>query len=132
MNPIDSTEYLTVEDLIDLTERVTGAPASVRDFGLLSSAAARPAAFVFGQMAYPDLFEKAAALLHSICMNHALVDGNKRLAWAATLTFLDLNGRPWPPIDADDAVTFMLSVAEGSITQVSEIAAALRRLYGLG
>lgn len=131
MSPIDPTEYLTVEDFIDLTQRVTGAPASVRDYGLLSSAVARPAAVAFGQVAYPDIFEKAAALRHSICMNHALVDGNKRLAWAATLTFLHLNGRPWPPIDTDEAVMFMLSVADGSLTEVNAIAAVLRRLYGL-
>ena len=132
MNPVDSTEYLTVEDLIDLTARVTGAPAAVRDHGLLSSAAARPAAIVFGQPAYAGLFDKAAALLQSICMNHALIDGNKRLAWSAAVTFLALNGHPWLPIDADAAVEFMLSVADGSLREVGEIAAVLRRLYGLG
>jgi death-on-curing protein len=131
VNLIDPTEYLTVEDLVDLTQRVTGAPASVRDYGLLSSAVARPATIAFGQVAYPELFDKAAALLHSIRMNHALVDGNTRLAWAATVTFLELNGQSWPPIDVDAAVAFMLSVADGTLTEISTISSGLRRLYGV-
>ena len=46
---------------------------------------------VGGEDAYPDLWTKAAALLQSIVKNHALVDGNKRLAWMATAVFLELN-----------------------------------------
>jgi death-on-curing protein len=42
---------------------------------------------VFGADAYPDLDAKAAALLHSLARNHALVDGNRRLALAAVLAF---------------------------------------------
>jgi death-on-curing protein len=60
---------------------------------LLESALARPRASVFGQDAYPDLHLKAAALLHSPARNHALVDGNKRLAWTACRTFLAINGQ---------------------------------------
>jgi hypothetical protein len=52
---------------------------------------------------------KAAALLFSICQNHTLLDGNKRLAWAAAVTFLALNGFPIPEIDVDAAEAFMLS-----------------------
>jgi death-on-curing protein len=76
--PID---YLTAEDLIILAEAVLRQAPVVRDPGLLAAAAARPATVVFGQVAYPTLFGKAAALLFSVCQNHTLLDGNKRLAW---------------------------------------------------
>lgn len=68
---------------------------------------------MFGQDAYPALELKAAALLHSICRNHALVDGNKRLAWLATVTFLDIIGKSCDLTD-DDAFDLVMAVAEGS------------------
>jgi death-on-curing protein len=54
---------------------------------------ARPQASAFVGEAYSTLEEKAAALLHSLARNHALIDGNKRLALAATIAFLGINGR---------------------------------------
>src|SRR3954469_16640917 len=77
-------EYLDLADLISLARRLLGDPPPIRDVGLLSSAAARPQASAFGEDAYPDLWTKAAALHQSLLKNHALVDGNKRLAWLAT------------------------------------------------
>src|SRR6266516_955683 len=64
----------------------------IREYVLLESAAARPQATAFGGDAYPDLDAKAAALLHSLARNHALVDGNKRLALAAVIAFYGVNG----------------------------------------
>lgn len=123
------TTHLEVEDLLDIAGIVLRSPPKVRDFGLLASAAARPATTVFGQPAYPDLADKAAALLHSLCGNHALVDGNKRLAWAATVVFIGLNtGAAIPDVDVDHAEAFMLAVADGSLCEVAAIAAGLRRL----
>jgi hypothetical protein len=52
-----------------------------------AAAAARPRTTVFGEDAYPAFEDKAAALLHSLVRNHALVDGNERLAWAAARVF---------------------------------------------
>jgi hypothetical protein len=75
-------EHLTVEDLLSIAEEVLGVPA-VRDIGLLDSAAHRPQASAFGKDAYSTIDEKAAALLEAVARSHALVDGNKRLAWAA-------------------------------------------------
>ncbi len=60
--------------------------------GLLEAASSRPRTAAFGRDAYPDLYTKAAALLHSLAKNHALVDGNKRLALAAAIAFLGING----------------------------------------
>jgi death-on-curing protein len=126
----DSVDYLTVEDLTVLAEVVLGRKPLIRDAGLLAAAAARPSTVVFGEVAYPSLFGKAAALLQSICQNHALVDGNKRLAWAAAVTFLALNGHPVPEIDVDAAERFMLAVASGELREVVDIEAGLRTLYG--
>jgi death-on-curing protein len=85
-------EYLGTEDLIDLVTLLLGDPAPLRDVGLLNAAAARPATTAVGEDAYPTIWLKAAALLHSVVRNHALVDGNKRLGWLATATFLEING----------------------------------------
>jgi death-on-curing protein len=101
----------------------------VRDIGLLDAAVHRPRASVMGQDAYPDLMTKAAALLHSLAYNHPLVDGNKRLAWLATYVFLAKNGVDLDPSD-DDAYDLVVGVASGEISDLAEIASALRRLRG--
>jgi death-on-curing protein len=117
--PID---YLTFEDLLEIAERIIDG-VIVRDRGLLASAAARPAGSAFGEDAYPSFEEKAAALLHSLARNHALVDGNKRLAWAATRVFCLLNGRDIR-FSVDDAETLVVAVARGDL-DVAEIAASI-------
>lgn len=114
-------EYLDVEDLLALTRLLGAGP--VRDLGLLDSAATRPRSSVFGQDAYPTLELKAAALLHSLCRHHALVDGNKRLGLLATVTFLRLNDRAFT-LTQDAAFDLVMGVAEGSL-DVADIAAAL-------
>lgn len=106
------TEFLELEDLVVLMRRLGAGP--VRDVGLLEAACARPRASVFGADAYPTLVGKAAALLHSIVANHALVDGNKRLGWLATVVFLDLNG--WDVmLDDEAAFRLVMDVAEGTL-----------------
>ncbi|MEV0002399.1 Fic family protein [Micromonospora sp. NPDC050980] len=121
--------YLEVDDLVEIASIVLGETPEVRDFGLLSSAVVRPATVVFGQEAYPDLWSKAAALLHSVCMNHALIDGNKRLAWAALRVFLALNEVSIQDVDVDQAEAFVMSVASGTMTEVPDVARELRKLY---
>lgn len=116
------TVYLTLGDLLGLVRELGAGP--VRDIGLLESAAARPRTALFGADAYDSPEAKAAALLHSICCNHALVDGNKRLAWLAATVFLDLNGRT-VNLGFDEAFDLVMSVAEGTL-EVAEIAARLR------
>lgn len=123
------TDYLDTDDLIEIASVVLGSPPVVRDYGLLSSAAARPGTLAFGQEAYTDIWVKAGALLHSICMNHALIDGNKRLAWAATRVFLALNGVDLKDVDVDNAEEFVVAVAAGELVEVSDIARELRKLY---
>jgi death on curing protein len=117
----DGVEYLDLEDLLGLTRSLRAGP--VRDLGLLDSSCARPRSTAFGAEAYPTLEQKAAALLHSLAHNHALVDGNKRLAWLATVVFLDLNGRT-VALDDEAAFQLVMAVAEGSL-DVEAIAARL-------
>lgn len=117
-------EYLTLEDLLGLVRRLGIGP--VRDLGLLDAAVARPHSSAFGADAYPTLELKAAALLHSLVRNHALVDGNKRLAWLATVVFLDINGRRVQP-DDDAAFDLVIDSAEGKL-DVSEIPDRLSRM----
>jgi len=107
-------EHLTVEDLLLIAEVTMGAP-TVRDIGLLDAAAHRPQASAFGQDAYPTIHEKAAALLEAVVRNHALVDANKRLAWAAAVVFYDLNGFDLNPPGADEAVELVVAVAAGQL-----------------
>ena len=97
----------------------------VSDYGLLYSALSRPRASVLGADAYPDLHHKAAALLHSLARNHALLDGNKRLAWTACRTFLAINGQ-WISAPEDDRVEFVIDVATGALADLQLIAERLR------
>jgi death-on-curing protein len=114
-------EHLTVEDLLTIADEILDG-AEIRDVGLLDSAAHRPKASVFGQDAYPTVHEKAAALLDAVVRHHALVDGNKRLGWAATVVFYDLNGLDLDPSSVDDAVELVVAVAAGhmDLGKVSE------------
>ena len=114
-------EYLDLDDLVALV-RVLGA-GPVRDIGLLDSAAARPRSSAFGADAYPTVSLKAAALLHSLAKNHALVDGNKRLAWLATVVFLDINDAE-PGVTDQSAFDLVMAVA-GSDLELEEIAGRL-------
>ena len=102
-----------------------GGLEGIRDEGLLESALARPRASVFGQDAYPELHLKAAALLHSLARNHALVDGNKRLAWTACRTFLAINGQ-WISAPEDDRFEFIIQVAAGTLADLDKMADRLR------
>jgi death on curing protein len=108
-DPSPSTEYLSLEDLLDMVGALKAGP--VRDLGLLDSACHRPQASFLGQDAYPTL---AAALMHSLACNHPLVDGNKRLALLATAVFLRINDYVIDLTD-DEAFTLTMSVAAGEL-----------------
>ena len=121
--------YLTLPELVYIAERATGGKVAVRDIGLLESASARPRATAFGVDAYPDLDTKAAALLHSLARNHALVDGNKRLALGALVAFYGINGRRLR-LTNDAAYELIMQVATGELDSVDEIAAILEKSTG--
>lgn len=120
------TEYLTRDDVLTAASFALGHPAEIGDWGLLDAAVARPQATVFGQDAYESLFDKAAALFQSLTRNHALIDGNKRCAWASAWTFLDINGVELvPQFDVDVAEEFVNAVAEQGELTIAWIAERL-------
>ena len=116
--------YLDLDDLLHVAGRVLPR-VEARDLGLLEAAVARPHATAFGEDAYPTLHDKAAALLHSVARNHALVDGNKRLALAAVIAFYGLNGLRLT-LSNDEAYDLIVAVAAGELDSTGEIASALQ------
>jgi len=117
--------YLTLPELLHVAERTLGSGYAVRDYGLLEAALVRPRARALENDAYPDLDAKAAALLHSIARNHALIDGNNRLALAAVIAFYGLNGRRLI-LTNDEAYDLVMAVASGRLDAVDAIAAVLQ------
>lgn len=122
--------YPTLADVAGIARKLG---VGIRDAGLVESAVARPRTSVFGEDAYPDLWTKAAALLHSLANNHPFVDGNKRISWIVTVAFLLQNRAvsidQLDETDQDVAYDLVIGVAESRLTEVSEIAAALRKLF---
>ncbi|MER6803393.1 MULTISPECIES: type II toxin-antitoxin system death-on-curing family toxin [Streptomyces] len=86
-----------------------------------------PAAAVFGQEAYPDLFGKAAALLQSLAINRPFVDGNRRTAWTSCVVFLAVSDVQLRP-DTDAAERLVIAVATGAVDEVEAVSEALREL----
>ena len=115
--------HLDLDDLLQLVADLDIGP--VQDIGLLESAAHRARTTVGGRDAYPSVEEKAAVLLESITRHHPLVDGNKRLGWLATVTFLWINGLVVDGPD-DEVYDLVVAVATGSLPY----AASARRLAG--
>lgn len=122
---------LTVRQVLFIQARLvaeTGGSYGLRELGLLESACARPFATFDGVDLYPDLFAKAAALMHSLINNHPFVDGNKRVGVTAALLFLRMNGVEVRPEPAE-LVRFTLEVAKGRET-VESIVRWLRSQTG--
>ncbi|MFD3652730.1 type II toxin-antitoxin system death-on-curing family toxin [Streptomyces sp. NPDC058620] len=120
--------YLSAEDILVIAGHACGdMQIVVRDAGLLESAAHRPSAAMFGEEAYPDVVDKAAALLQSLAINRPLFDGNKRMAWLSCVTFLAMNGVDLRP-DIDAAERLVIAVATGEMDEVKAIAHGLREL----
>jgi death-on-curing protein len=118
--------FLDLDALLHVAERTLGTAPDVRDYGLLESALARARASAFGEDAYPGVHLKAAALMHSLARNHALVDGNKRLALGATIAFFGMNGLRLT-LTNDDAYELVMNIATGQLDDVPAIAATLER-----
>lgn len=113
--------FLTLDEVLslhDIQVRLFGGSGGVRDMGLLASALGNVEATFDGQLLHETLFEMAAAYLYGICRNHPFVDGNKRTAAAAAMTFLEMNGEE---IDAaeDDLYHLVIGVAEGRVSKAA-------------
>lgn len=87
--------YLTLEQVLaihyDQIERYGGSHG-VRDLTLIESALARPQASFMGEDLYQTIFDKAAALIHSLLLNHPFIDANKRTAMVSGSRLLHANG----------------------------------------
>lgn len=103
------TYYLDMEDVLAIharqIERFGGSPG-IRDAGLIEAALMRPQSGY-----YADIIEEAAAMWESLTMNHGFVDGNKRVGFACTYTFLRVNGLKIAT-DAKSATKFVLGHLE--------------------
>jgi death-on-curing protein len=119
--------FLTIDEIIDIhRDQIAryGGSEGIRDFGMLQSAVAMPAAGFGGQFLHADLCEMAAAYLFHIVQNHPFIDGNKRVGAVAAYVFLALNN---VQLTADQAsyAELVLSVACGE-TSKSAVAEFLR------
>ena len=117
-------DYLTLDDVLALTAR---AGFTIADYGLVESALARPPASVFGEDAYPTIHQKVAAMLQSLVTNHALAEGNKRTAWAATRLFYGLNDYRITATE-DERFEVIIAVATRELDTVTMTAARLARI----
>ena len=124
-------KYLTAEQVLFIHARLideTGGSHGVRDLGLLESAVARPQATFDDKELHPDLFIKAAALMHAIIPNHPFMDGNKRTGTVAAGIFLKINGYTLNAKNRE-LESFALSVVVSKIS-LTEIADWLRQKSG--
>ncbi len=123
------TDYLTLAEVLaihaDQIERYGGSEG-VRDTGLLEAALYRPQTGY-----YADLVEEAAALWESLAQNHPFVDGNKRVAFAATYTFLAINGAQLTA-DSEDAYAFISGLYEAGTFGFDKLVPWLRRNVRVG
>ncbi len=114
--------YLTLAEALIIAEAVTGIEAvtlaRVSRLELLDSALHAPQAGFGDEDFYPELIDKAAVLAVRITRNHALPDGNKRLAWQALTLFCFLNGRELR-VPVDDAVETMFKIAAGELDEAA-------------
>lgn len=124
------TIYLSKEEVVAahyfMMKRMDDAEqAGVKDHALLDSALHRPQQSVFGEDAYPSLFDKAAALMESLVKNHCFHNGNKRTAYLSVKSFLKINGFHLK-MERFLAVEFMVDIAIGKYS-LEEIAETLKK-----
>ena len=114
-------EYLDLADYLLIAEAVLGVPAEAiarwPGIGLAEPAPHAPAAGFEGVASSPDVIDKAAVLCSRLARNHPLPDGNKRVAYLATLEFLVRNDLQWMPPSVEETVATIERVAAGSIPE---------------
>ncbi len=91
-----------------------GGPSGVRDAGILDSALGRPVNLF--NYENPSLFQLAASYAYGLIKNHPFVDGNKRIAFATAVLFLELNGKKFHATEVD-AVLKTLALAAGEMIE---------------
>jgi death-on-curing protein len=109
--------WLDPDDLVALhAEQLArfGGPPGLRDAGMLESACLRPQnKYAYGET---DLIALAASYAFGLAKNHAFIDGNKRIAFQAMMTFLALNDAPLR-CDPKAVADVILALAAGDLTE---------------
>lgn len=111
--------YLYPKQIVYLHQRivaVSGGSGGVRSQHLLESAVYRPQASFGGQDLYPDIFLKAAVLGHSLVLNHAFIDGNKRVGFEAMRLMLRINGHD-VRAGVNEKFNFVMAIANKEIDE---------------
>jgi len=113
--------FLTLDEVLSLHAeqiRLFGGSPGIRDVGLLESAIGSVEATFDDVFLHETVFAMAAAYLHGICRNHPFLDGNKRTAAAAALTFLEMNGIE---VDTEEDAFYdlVIGVAEGRVSKAA-------------
>lgn len=113
------TRFLTVEQVIFLHD--SEKRCALLDRGKLESAVRQPQQTWSGEYLYPTVIHQAAVLLHGICQAHAFEDANKRTAWLAMVTFLELNEVVLADIEVEEIVQLMLGVSSRGWTHATVV-----------
>jgi len=113
--------FLTLDEVLSLHAeqiRLFGGASAIRDIRLLESALRSVEATFDGAFLHETVFAMAAAYLHGICRNHPFLDGNKRTAVSAALTFLEMNGIE---VDAEEDAFYdlVIGVVEGRVSKAA-------------
>ncbi|CAN5353636.1 hypothetical protein BH11ACT6_BH11ACT6_01830 [soil metagenome] len=102
------TEYLPTQVILEINATFGGYPF---DLPGIEGAIYRPATVIYGQEGFPSLWMKAGVYVHSFSSTQYFSDGNKRTAWTAAVTFLDLNGYRVRDMADVEAEAFVLAVS---------------------
>ena len=113
--------FLTLDEVLSFHAeqiRLFGGPSGIGDLGFLQSAMGGVEATFGGAFLHESIFAMAAAYLYGICRNHPFIDGNKRTAAGAALTFLEING---VEVDADEDAFYdlVIGVAGGRVSKAA-------------
>ena len=120
--------FLTLEQILTIhTDQIEryGGSHGLRDLGLLESAVYRPGSTFAGEDLYSSIFDKAAALVHSLLLNHPFVDGNKRTAVASMILFLEMNDQNF--ISAEKEIIEFALCVENKKPSVGKIAQWIKK-----
>ena len=122
--------FLTLAEVLEFHEELIrdfGGSPGIRDLGLAEAALSMPQAGAGEKFFHAFPFEMAAAYLYHLAQNHPFVDGNKRTAFAAALTFLELNG--YPVMGGEDELEAVTrKIASGKLEKKAA-AKILKKIY---
>ena len=124
-SPRQLMKYLTIEDILIIAVGHVGNYQLLNENQLHYVVEAVSGKFGDTEL-YPTLFQKAAVYAHHIITGHIFLDGNKRIGLTCALRFLELNSCHLHPNIDDSIIELGFKIADGSITDIEEIAARIQ------